>query len=120
MKQLQNAARASVLVCLSAILCCNGNAVNSKSRQQSANEAPVIVHRAMHFDVSHPFESAHPVVSPKTSAVGCCSLSPNSAITAEQSNDPAPAPKAVMGWVRDSRVLAGPLFSKVLPIIVWL
>src|SRR5262245_54077381 len=44
MNQCQSAARASVLMFWSAILCCNGNAVDSSPRQQSADEALVIVH----------------------------------------------------------------------------
>lgn len=96
MNQLQYAARASVPVFLSAILCCNGNAVDAKLRQRSADEAPVIVHSAMNFDISHPFAPAAHSVSADSSPEVCCSLSPNFAGRAQQSRDPAPAPKPVI------------------------
>jgi len=96
MNQLQTAARTSVFVFLPAILCCNSNAVDSKMRQQSTDDAPLIVHSAMYFDVSHPFASAHAVASAESSEEACCKLSPDSSAAGQQSNDPPPAPKPVI------------------------
>jgi hypothetical protein len=93
MNQLQKTAHTSVVVFLSATLCCVGSASDSNPGQRGTEVGTVIVRSAMKHDVSSPFASARPAIPAETSETVCCSLSPDSPDTDQKSNDPAPASK---------------------------
>src|SRR6516225_7706301 len=98
MQQLQKAAYTSVLVSLlflSSAIFCGKSAGESKTAPESTKVDSVMVHGAVNFDVSPPLALELPVIPAKPSGTICCSLSPDSSDTEQESNDPAPAPKPV-------------------------